>query len=704
MSPTSESATTDPSAEPSATTFLARPVVFGLAPSTVLLLAAACGVIFFWNLGVPGLWDEDEPRNAQCAREMLQRGDWIVPTFNGALRIDKPILIYWVTIPLYAMFGVSELTARLGSAMWSTGTVFLIAILGVQFFRTQSAGLYAGLSLASSLMFATSSRAATTDATLSFWITAAFTCFMIGWLRKHRSLQANDVIAESLFAEVVRRRPSLGWLLSTYAALGVAVLAKGPSAVILPVAVIGLFTLLVTYRRNRSLDTAIQNPPVHPHASWKQRLNSIALGCSKHLFAAIRFWVSVLAIQRVAAVGWALRPMLCLLAVLLIAAPWYAAVGYATNGAWLAGFLGRHNVNRFLESHEGHSGLPIYYIVAILIGFAPWSLIMPAALTRTLNLVLDPNPGEPGQRIPSTASLFATCWIGVYVLFFTLASTKLPSYVLPCYPALALITGKWAADWFAAPQQFAAWQMRTALRLSMIAGMVLTMAMLIAASLLFQGDWILAAIGLIPIAAGVLGFAAMHYGKQRLVVPVFAGSAVVLAASILGFASTIVDEHQISRSFLSTARNYLKSNDENQAIEHPDGTRLVADGNRLAANRSHRSIADQPVPVATYNYFQSSIVFYAHQPVTDCPTPAAVAEFFRKHPDGFLITRDDSLPEIASVLPSNMQTLASKRLFLRLKHNAILMAQPPVFIPELANKRGESSPVAVQPASSIGKR
>src|SRR5690606_26598068 len=59
------------------------------------LLALIAAGVFFVELGAARLWDRDEPRNARASHEMLARGDWIVPTFNGELRAHKPILLYW---------------------------------------------------------------------------------------------------------------------------------------------------------------------------------------------------------------------------------------------------------------------------------------------------------------------------------------------------------------------------------------------------------------------------------------------------------------------------------------------------------------------------------------------------------------------------------------------------------------------------------
>ena len=72
------------------------PMRRGLLDQVLILLA--CGAIFLWNLGAAGLWDEDEALYGECAREMVERGDWVVPTFNGQLFAVKPPLMYWTMI------------------------------------------------------------------------------------------------------------------------------------------------------------------------------------------------------------------------------------------------------------------------------------------------------------------------------------------------------------------------------------------------------------------------------------------------------------------------------------------------------------------------------------------------------------------------------------------------------------------------------
>src|SRR6476469_160549 len=72
----------------------------------------------------------DEPRYAQVAREMLERGDWITPTLGGHTWFEKPALLYWLEILSYRVFGVSEAAARLGPALCGLATVAALYVIG----------------------------------------------------------------------------------------------------------------------------------------------------------------------------------------------------------------------------------------------------------------------------------------------------------------------------------------------------------------------------------------------------------------------------------------------------------------------------------------------------------------------------------------------------------------------------------------------
>lgn len=85
--------------------------------------------VYFFGLTVP-LLGPDEPRYAQVAREMFERGDWVTTTLGGFNWFEKPALLYWLQIASYNIFGVNEFAARFGSAIFGLGTIFSLWILG----------------------------------------------------------------------------------------------------------------------------------------------------------------------------------------------------------------------------------------------------------------------------------------------------------------------------------------------------------------------------------------------------------------------------------------------------------------------------------------------------------------------------------------------------------------------------------------------
>ena len=91
-----------------------------------LLLAAFCAFFFFWGLASFGLIGADEPRYAQVAREMLARHDWITPVLGGSPWLEKPPLYYWQAMIAYQLFGVSDWSARLASAVDGFALVFAV--------------------------------------------------------------------------------------------------------------------------------------------------------------------------------------------------------------------------------------------------------------------------------------------------------------------------------------------------------------------------------------------------------------------------------------------------------------------------------------------------------------------------------------------------------------------------------------------------
>src|SRR5947209_334942 len=168
------------------------------------LLAVVAAGLFLPNLGGPSLWDIDEGNNAEAAREMMESGNWVVPTFNYQLRVDKPALLYWLQIGAYRLFGVNEFAARFPSALAAIATVLLTYELGRRLFDPAT-GLLGGLVLASTLLFCASAHFANPDALLNACTVLTFLIFWHGFSRNGR-----------------------WWFVAAGASSGLAVLAKGP--------------------------------------------------------------------------------------------------------------------------------------------------------------------------------------------------------------------------------------------------------------------------------------------------------------------------------------------------------------------------------------------------------------------------------------------------------------------------------------------
>ena len=130
--------------------------------------------------------------------------------------------------------------------------------------------------------------------------------------------------------------------------------------------------------------------------------------------------------------GSLLRPLLSpagLLLFLLVAAPWYLLVYRAQGRAFVEVFLLNHNLARFTSIVHNHPGPIVYYLPVLLVGFFPWSgLLLPAL------------GGLQPRR--SRTDLFLLLWVLLPLVFFSLAGSKLPGYILPCLPPLAILMGR----------------------------------------------------------------------------------------------------------------------------------------------------------------------------------------------------------------------------------------------------------------------
>ena len=339
------------------------------------MLTLAIGLLLFvWQLGRTGLVDETPPLFAASARAMAETGDWLIPRVNGLPRYDKPPLVYWLMGTLYALPGqqawnpLGTWAARLPSALASVALMLGLAhtlLRWPQGSRAQGAtALAAALAYGLSPLALVWGRIAVSDALLAgclgFSLLLSWRCYAAGG-----------------------RRWWQAWLV-----LGLAVLAKGPVAVVL----LG-FTLLLF--------------------GWLQA----DLG---------GLWAR-------------LRPLPGLALTALVALPWYGLALLLEGQPFWDSFFGYHNLQRFSAVVNNHLAPWWFFGPVLVIASLPVTPLLLLGLAQGLGRLrwrwLPAEPLAPEQSLQR----FAACWLLAVLLFFTAAATKLPSYWLPATPAAGLL-------------------------------------------------------------------------------------------------------------------------------------------------------------------------------------------------------------------------------------------------------------------------
>lgn len=375
----------------------------------VLLLTLALGLLLFvWRLGSTGLVDETPPLFAAAARAMAEGGDWLIPRVNGLPRYDKPPLVYWLMGALYALPGqaswnpLGSWAAALPSALASVAVMLGLADTLLRWPQQASDGASEGASEgagergqagafsgAPSLVVVSPPEASLLVAPLVAALAFALSPLMLLWGRT----PVSDALFTALVALTLlllwRRYASAGgaWW-PAWVVLGLAVLAKGPVAVVLVALTLGIF-------------------------GWLQG-------------------------------GWGvlvrrLRPLRGLLLSGLVAAPWYGLALMVEGRPFWDSFFGYHNLQRFTSVVNHHLQPWWFFGPVLLIASLPFSPLLVLALVRALG------PWRwgrwPARPVAAPLSLgrFCACWLLAVLLFFTAASTKLPSYWLPAVPAAAVL-------------------------------------------------------------------------------------------------------------------------------------------------------------------------------------------------------------------------------------------------------------------------
>ena len=346
-----------------------------------LALAVIALALFALLAASSSLWDRDEPRFARAGVEMLRSGDWTVPTFNVGFRLHKPAGIYWLMAPAVWLFGQAEWVVRLPAMLAALASAAMTWMLARRADGEVAARWAATVLLTCPLMLFCGS-AATTDSVLLMTMTVAIALFT--W----RLLGGGGDDGK---APLLRGADgALYAMLAAGIALGAAQLVKGPLGLAVPA--LTVVTARVLIRRRFSFG----------------------------------FWV--------AGVGAAVMG-----AVLFLA--WALPANAETAGQYL-GFAREHQMGKGLvQPLESHGGAWwwswAYYFPVVLVGFCPWVLMLPAIIRSSWPAAAAASSPVLGPRLRA----LLVAWAVPTFVLFSLISTKLPHYVLPIMPALAIATG-----------------------------------------------------------------------------------------------------------------------------------------------------------------------------------------------------------------------------------------------------------------------
>jgi len=600
-----------------------------LGHQALIIVVAALG--YFTALGSTWLWDEDEAWFATAAAEMHRHDEWIVPTFNEEVFAHKPPFMYWMMRLGFLMFGVNELGARFFSAVFGIATAIVTYHLGRRLFDART-GLWAALALATCLMWSIVSRASTADAYLGFFIASSLLVYVRAVFPPRENNALGEApLAPSLAATLDRWVPAQ-W--STWAAIysltALAVLVKGPIGVLLPGATIGLFVLC-------------QAPSLH----------SLNDGRIKRAFARLRAMVSAFP-----ATFWRMRPLTAIAAVLLIAGPWFVAVSLKTDGAFLGEFFGVHNLGRFLKPMENHRGPIVYYLPVIAIGFFPWSIFaMPTALHAAF---------APRDR---SRHLFVLCWAGWMVGFFSIASTKLPNYVLPAYPALALMTASWLSAWVTRSDVLSARWPKLAFGTLATVGLLLLVC-LPTATLSIDGQPLLAKLGVntaigpdlrrlfwlgfVPLIGGLAAFVLASRQQRLAAIWTSAAASTLFTSSVLIIAAMTLNLHQTSAPLASAFHR------DEQAAGRGNGADLQ---------------------VGSFRHSPPSLIFYAQQHVERLKSADEAADYLAGEGPRYLVTTDAGLKQLEAESSATIRVIDRRPRFPRTGEVMLISLEKPEHCP-----------------------
>ena len=324
-------------------------------------------------------------------------------------------------------------------------------------------------------------------------------------------------------------------------------------------------------------------------------------------------------------------------AFVLVVAPWYGLVTLDTKGKWVEAFLLNENVNRFAHPSDGHSGGIYYHVLAVLVLFGPWVVFLPAALWYGAREARNRESEEVTVDAPEKYR-FLILWFLCFLVIFSVAATKLPNYLVPAYPAIAILTGRFLDRWRQRLLVPPNWVISEAIAATAFIGLAMTIGMLVTSGTIplpiklkgFQRLPALrdsAAIGLIPLAMAIICGWLINLNRRSQAIAVFAVGAVLCLALIGAVPTVELQDYKVPKYF----------------AEHV-GLRQT----------------DRDIRIASCRWMRHSIVFYARREVTRIDDYEQVDRFLRVPRPAYVIVPENEWQKLRPHLTTPVREIARK--------------------------------------------
>ncbi len=342
---------------------------------------ALSSVLFFAHLGARLLWSS-ELEWAEIAREMVRSSNYFWPTINGSVWFWKGLGTYWAVVAAsYLTGGINETAARLPSAVAGLVAVALLMFLVWRLYDGRNA-LLAGFILATSLSFVFYSRTASADVEIITGELAALLLFI-----HHED------------------HPDGWWVLPFWLIMAVTGQTKGPVGFVLPILVIGVYCTLAD--------------------GWREFFDGVLFGSlARRMRWVIEHnrWLFNRKSMPAAMVGGAVYYL-----------PFEISRIQMRSNQGIAGAF-HENVERFFRPFDHR--MPIYlYVYVIFALMAPWSVFLPAALTRI-------HQARASGDEPARSDRFTLVYFWATFVFFTCCGSRRSYYILPILPVAAIVVAR----------------------------------------------------------------------------------------------------------------------------------------------------------------------------------------------------------------------------------------------------------------------